>query len=59
MTATRFVIESARGRVIVHVVRRDDRVHLAAICGESVRGEVEKALAQARFALAGMGVQLR
>lgn len=59
LSATRFVIESARGRVIVHVVRRDDRVHLAAICGESVRGEVEKALAQARFALAGMGVQVR
>lgn len=57
--ATRFVIESPRGRVIIHVLRRDDRVHLAAICGGGVRGEVEKALAQARFALAGMGVAVR
>jgi hypothetical protein len=55
----RFVIESARGRVIVHVLRRDDRVHLVALCGAAVRGDVEKALAQARFALAGMGMRVR
>jgi hypothetical protein len=56
---SRFVIESARGRVTVHVLRRDDRVHLVALCGTAMRGDVEKAMAHARFALAGIGVRVR
>jgi hypothetical protein len=39
------------------VLRRDESVHLLAFCGAAVREDVEKALAQARFALAGMGVR--
>jgi hypothetical protein len=55
--ASRFIIETPRGRVMVHVLRRDESVHLLAFCGAAVREDVEKALAQARFALAGMGVR--
>ncbi len=56
---SRFVVESARGRVTVHVLRRDDRVHLVALCGTAMRADVEKAMAHARFALAGIGVHVR
>jgi hypothetical protein len=54
--ATSFALRAGAGRV--HLVVRSDgmRTRLVAVCSPSLRERVERALAQARFALAGHGV---
>jgi hypothetical protein len=58
-TATRRTIPSAvtiadrAGRVVVMVHTRGDRTHVVALCSPALRDAVERALAHARFALAG------
>jgi hypothetical protein len=54
--ATSFALSAGVGRV--HLVVRSDgmRTRVVAVCSPSVRERVERALAQARFALAGRGV---
>jgi len=51
-----FALRTAGGRI--HLMVRNDgiRIRLVAICAPSLRDRVERALAQARFALAGQGV---
>ena len=51
-----FALRTADGRI--HLMIRNDgtRTRLVAICAPSLRERVERALAQARFALAGHGV---
>jgi hypothetical protein len=51
-----FALRSADGRI--HLTIRTDgaRTRLVAICAPSLRARVERALAQARFALAGRGL---
>ena len=51
-----FALSTADGRI--HLIVRTDgiRTRLVAICAPSLRDRVERALAQARFALAGRGV---
>jgi len=56
---SRFVLETARGRVVVHVLRGRKEVRMVALCSAAMRPQVEKALAQARFALASMGATVR
>jgi hypothetical protein len=46
-------------RVVLHVLRAGGGVHLVALCAAALRSDVEKALAQVRFALAGVGVNVR
>lgn len=53
----RFVIDGERGRVILHVVRGRDGVRMVAFCSDAMRADVEKALAQARFAAAGVSAR--
>jgi hypothetical protein len=52
-----FAVHGAGGRV--HVIVRSDGAHtrVVAVCAPSLRERVERALAQARFALAGCGVR--
>jgi hypothetical protein len=54
--ATSFALRAGLGRV--HLLVRSDgqRTRVIAVCSPSVRERVERALAQARFALAGRGV---
>lgn len=58
-TATRRTIPCAvtiadrAGRVVVMVQTRGDRTHVVALCSPALREAVERALAHARFALAG------
>jgi hypothetical protein len=54
--ATSFALRAGVGRV--HLLVRSDgtRTRVVAVCSPSVREQVERALAQARFALAGRGV---
>lgn len=56
---SRFVLETAQGRVMVHVVRGPEGVRVWALCPKAMQPRVERALAQARFALAGLRVQVR
>ena len=55
-TASSFAMRMDGGRV--HVVVRGDgtRVRIVAVCTDALRSRVERALAQARFALAGYGL---
>ncbi|HEY0613754.1 MAG TPA: hypothetical protein VGC96_03895 [Candidatus Elarobacter sp.] len=54
--ARSFAVATADGRI--HVVVRSDgaRTRIVAVCTPSLRERVERALAQARFALAGHGL---
>jgi len=58
-SALRFVIDVPRGRVVVHLLRRNGQTQIFAMCAAPMRAEVEKALAHARFALAGSGASVR
>jgi hypothetical protein len=55
--AASFAVRGADGRV--HLVVRSDgaRTRVVAVCAPPLRERVERALAQARFALAGRGVR--
>ena len=55
----RFVLETPQGRVMVHVVRGPEGVTVWALCPKAMHARVERALAQARLALAGMGARVR
>jgi hypothetical protein len=46
-------IADAAGRIVVMVHTRGDRTHVVALCAPALREAVERALAHARFALAG------
>ena len=55
--ALSFTVPAAGGRVQL-VVRCDGtRTRVVAVCAPALRERVERALAQARFALAGCGVR--
>jgi len=54
--ATSFALRAGLGRVHLSVRSDGERTRVIAVCSPSVRERVERALAQARFALAGRGV---
>ena len=56
--AASFAVRDARGRI--HLIVRADgaRAHVVAVCAPALRERVERALAQARFALAARGVRV-
>jgi hypothetical protein len=54
--ATSFSLTTPRGRIHVCVRRLGSGMRLFALCSPALRAEVEAAVAQARFILAGRGV---
>ena len=52
-----FAVRAAGGRVQLIVRADGERVRVVAVCATTLRERVDRALAQARFALAGRGVR--
>ncbi len=49
-------LDGAKGRVHLLLGGSDRRLHLVALCAPGVRGEVERALREVRYALAARGI---
>ena len=56
-TTRSFAMRLDGGRVHVFVRGDGARIRIVAVCAEALRSRVERALAQARFALAGRGLR--